>query len=79
MKEAVAGLEEEEATLAVEIIRCYTKDTKSLAFPQEFLFSGIHPMMRGCLVLKERKISKNLPGKKFSQSRNAPRLAPASL
>lgn len=56
MKEAVAGLEEEEATLAVEIVRCYTKDTKSLAFPQEFLFSGIHPMMRGCLVLKERKI-----------------------
>jgi len=31
MKEAVASLEEEQATFTVEIVRCYTKDTKSLA------------------------------------------------
>lgn len=56
MEEAVAGLEEEQATLTVEIIRSYPKDTQSLAFPQELLLSGIHPVVRGCLELKERNI-----------------------
>lgn len=56
MEEAVAGLEEEQAAFTVEIVRCYTKDTKSLALSQEFFFSRIHSMMRGCLVLKEKKI-----------------------
>lgn len=56
MEEAVAGLEEEQATLTVEIVRCYPKDTQPLALPQELLLSGIHPVVRGCLELKERNI-----------------------
>lgn len=39
VEQAVAGLEEEEATLAVEVIRSDTKDAQALALPQQLLLS----------------------------------------
>lgn len=55
MEEAVAGLEKEEAALTVEIVGSDSKDPKTLAFPQEFLFPRVHPMVRGCLIVNDRE------------------------
>lgn len=46
MKETVAGLEEEEAALAVEVVGGDAEDAQALPLPQEFLFPGVDPMVR---------------------------------
>jgi hypothetical protein len=47
VKEAVAGLEEEEATGAVEVIGGDAKDTQALPLPKQLLLPGVDPMV-GC-------------------------------
>lgn len=39
VEQAVAGLEEEEATLAVEVVRSDTEDAQALALAQQLLLS----------------------------------------
>lgn len=47
VEEAVAGLEEEEAALAVEVVRGDAKDPQALPLPQELFLPGVDPMV-GC-------------------------------
>lgn len=53
VEEAVAGLEEEEAALAVEIIGGDAEDAQALPLPQELLFPGVDPVVGRGLGTRE--------------------------
>lgn len=46
VKEAVAGLEEEQTCLGVIVIRGYTEGPETFALSQQLLFSRIGPLVR---------------------------------
>lgn len=47
VEQAIAGLEEEEAALTVEVVGGDAEDAQALAFPQQLLLSRVDAMV-GC-------------------------------
>lgn len=56
VEEAIAGLEEEEATLAVEVIGGDAKDSQALPLPKELLLPRVDPMVGSGLGAHRRQM-----------------------
>lgn len=56
VEEAVAGLEEEEAALAVEVIGSDAEDAQALPLPQQLLLTRVDPMVGRGLGIHRRQM-----------------------